>query len=146
MQLKDIESLKTMQIRAGSIFKVVFYRKDGVMPKGFGETSRLKYFVIVWVDEEGNFVATSLINTSVNINLAHVIAPYQYCIYPDKYEFLDGQYRYIDCYMVKILPKSRIECEAEYIGVLEDEDLERVKSLLYRSPVIGKDIIESFHI
>ena len=129
MQLKDIESLKTMQIRAGSIFKVVFYRKDGV-----------------GVDEEGNFVATSLINTSVNINLAHVIAPYQYCIYPDKYEFLDGQYRYIDCYMVKILPKSRIECEAEYIGVLEDEDLERVKSLLYRSPVIGKDIIESFHI
>lgn len=75
MQLKDIESLKTMQIRAGSIFKVVFYRKDGVMPKGFGETSRLKYFVIVGVDEEGNFVATSLINTSVNINLAHVIAP-----------------------------------------------------------------------
>lgn len=141
-----MESLKMMQVRAGSIFKVVFYREDGVMPKGFGATSRTKYFVIVGVDEEGNFVATSLINTSVNMNLAPVIAPYQHCIYPDRYEFLDGQYRYIDCYMVKILSQSRIMKEAEYIGVLEEGDLEKVRSLLYRSPVIGKDIIETFHI
>lgn len=67
MLLGEIEVLKKAQIRVGSIFRMEFYPKDRVMPKGEQAIGRTKYFVIVGVDAKGNYVGVSLINTNVNI-------------------------------------------------------------------------------
>lgn len=144
MRLGDVEVLKRAQIRVGSIFRMELYPQDRVTPKGEHTTGRTKYFVIVGVDVEGNYVGVSLINTNVNINFARVIAPFQHCIYPEKYEFLQGQYRYVDCYMIRDIEKSRISDKAEYIGYLDPDDLDRVRALLRESPAIDMRTIKRY--
>ncbi len=87
-----------------------------------------------------------MINTNVNINFAAKIAPYQLCIYPDKYEFLDGKYRYVDGYAIKQIKKERIQNEAEYIGILEDDDIEKIRELLRKSPAMDTRTLRQFGI
>ena len=144
MLLGEIEVLKKAQIRVGSIFRMEFYPKDRVMPKGEQAIGRTKYFVIVGVDAKGNYVGVSLINTNVNINFARIIAPFQHCIYPDKYEFLRGQYRYVDCYSIRDIEEARIAKNAEYFGYLDEEDLAQVHSLLRGSPAIDPRTIKRY--
>lgn len=146
MRLKDIQILKTAQIKVGSIFKMTFYPKDSVTPKGKASTSRSKYFVIAGVDPYGNYVGVTLINTDVNINFARTIAPFQHCIYPEKYDFLKGKYRYVDCYVIRDIEKSRIQQNAEYIGYLEEDDIEKVRTLLRTSPVIDMKTIKRYEL
>ncbi len=146
MQLKDIQTFKTAQIRVGSIFKMTFYPKDGVTPKGKSSISRTKYFVIAGIDTNGNYVGVSLINTDVNINFARTIAPFQLCIYPEKYDFLKGRYRYVDCYVIRDIEKSRIRQNAEYIGCLEEDDIEKVRTLLKTSPVMDTKTIKQYNL
>lgn len=135
MQLGDIEALRKVQVCMGSVFKMVFYPRDGVKPKGHHANSRTKYFVVVGVDAEGNYVGVSLINSEVNIHFARQIAPFQWCIYPEKYDFLDGKFRYVDCYNIRDIETTRILQEAEYIGYLEEADLQKIRELLLKSPV-----------
>ena len=122
MLLGEIEVLKKAQIKVGRIFRMEFYPKDA----------------------EGNYVGVSLINTNVNINFAHVIAPFQHCIYPEKYEFLKGQYRYVDCYSIRDIEEIRIAENAEYIGYLDEADLTQVYSLLKESPAIDRRTMKRY--
>lgn len=144
MLLGEIEVLKKAQIYIGSIFRMKFYPKDRVMPKGDQSTNRTKYFVIIGIDVEGNYVGVSLINSNVNINFARIIAPFQHCIYPEKYEFLEGQYRYVDCYSIRDIEKIRITENAEYIGYLDEADLAQIHSLLKQSPAIDARTIKRY--
>ena len=135
MQLGDIEALRKIQVRMGSVFKMVFYPRDGVKPKGDNVKSRTKYFVVAGVDTEGNYVGISLINSDVNVHFAHQIAPFQWCIYPEKYDFLKGKFRYVDCYLIRDIETNRILQEAQYIGYLDAADLQKIRELLLKSPV-----------
>ena len=144
MLLGEIEVLKKAQIKIGSIFRMQFYPKDRVTPKGEQAIARMKFFVIVGVDAEGNYVGVSLINTNVNINFARIIAPFQHCIYPEKYEFLKGQYRYVDCYSIRDIEEARIAKNAEYIGYLDEADLTQVHALLRESPAIDPSTIKRY--
>lgn len=142
--LGEIEVLKQIQIQPGSVFKMEFYPKDKVTPKGDHAVSRLKFFVVLGVNFYGDYVGVTLINTNVNVNFASIIAPYQHCIYPEKYDFLNGQYRYVDCYSLREIEKARIINNAKYVGYLNPEDLLKIKTLLRQSPVIGKSIIKEY--
>ena len=144
MQLSAIKALKEASIQVGSVYKMTFYPHDGITPKGEHATNRDKYFVVVGIDSEGNYIGVSIINTNVNINFARSIAPYQHCIYPNKYDFLRGQYRFIDCYKLRELEKERIVSDAEYIACLDSEDINRVRQLLKTSPTIDKYTIEQY--
>lgn len=144
MQLSEIPALREASIQVGSVFKMTFKPQDGITPKGEHATHRVKYFVIVGIDSEGNYIGATIINTNVNINFARTIAPYQHCIYPDKYPFLKNQYRFIDCYILREIKKERIIEEAEYIACLDDDDIDKVRLLLKSSPIIDKSTIEQY--
>lgn len=144
MRLGEIEALKRTQIRVGSIFKMVFYPTDNVKPKGENAKSRMKYFVIAGIDGEGNYIGVSLINTNVNIHFAPIIAPYQLCIYPEKYDFLECKFRYVDCYALRSISKSRILSDAEYIGYLTEDDIKQVRYLLRKSPIMDARTISQY--
>lgn len=143
MLLGDDLALKGAMIRPGSVFRMTLTEEDGITPKG-GYSTRVKYFVIAGVDKEGNYVGVSLINTDVNIRFARMIAPFQLCIYPDRYSFLDGKYRYVDCYSIKHINRLRILQEAKYIAQLEEMDLDKVKRLLKASPTMDAKTIQQY--
>lgn len=136
MRLGDFSAqLKGMSIKPGSVFKMTLYPKDGVTPKNEGDKSRTKYFVVIGVDDNSILVGSLLINTDVNINLIHSIASFQLCIYPKDYSFLDGKYRYIDCYRIKELYFDQIIADGEYIGTISSNDLSKSIDLVNASPV-----------
>ena len=64
------DSLKRRDsIHVGSIFKMEFTPSEGVKPKNPGETSRIKYFVIIGIDGDRVFVGALLINSRINDRL-----------------------------------------------------------------------------
>lgn len=136
MNLGDFSSqLKGISIQLGSVFKMTLFPKDGVTPKNEGDVSRTKYFVVIGKDEDSILVGSLLINSDVNINMIHAIAPYQHCIYPKDYSFLGNKYRYIDCYRIKELQFDQIIESGEYIGTISHVDMEKAIDLANASPV-----------
>lgn len=136
MNLGDFSSqLKGISIQPGSVFKMTLFPKDGVTPKNEGDVSRTKYFVVIGKDENSILVGSLLINSDVNINMIHAIAPYQHCIYPKDYSFLGNKYRYIDCYRIKELQFDQIIESGEYIGTISKVDMEKAIDLANASPV-----------
>ena len=136
MKLGDFSSkFKGMSIQPGSVFRMTLFPKDGVTPKNEGDKSRTKYFVVIGIDEESLLVGSLLINSDVNINLVHAIAPYQHCIYPKDYAFLGDKYRFIDCYRIKELSFTQIIEDGDYIGTVSAVDLDKAIDLANASPV-----------
>ena len=87
MDLGDLPRLKELAISVGSIFKMELTRAEGVLPKNQGEVSRLKYFVVVGIDDERVAVASLVINSEINSRLFWRIADYQYMIASSEYDF-----------------------------------------------------------
>lgn len=136
MNLGDFSSqLKGISIQPGSVFKMTLFPKDGVTPQKEGDVSRTKYFVVIGKDEDSILVGSLLINSDVNINMIHAIAPYQHCIYPKDYSFLGNKYRYIDCYRIKELQFDQIIESGEYIGTISKADIDKAIDLANASPV-----------
>ena len=136
MKLGDFSSkFKGMSIQPGSVFRMTLFPKDGVTPKNEGDKSRTKYFVVIGIDDESLLVGSLLINSDVNINLVHAIAPYQHCIYPKDYAFLGDKYRFIDCYRIKELSFTQIIEDGDYIGTVSAVDLDKAIDLANASPV-----------
>ena len=144
MLLGEIENFKEGQIKCGSVFKMVFYPHEGVKPKYHDQESRTKYFVILGCDSENVYVGVTLINSEINKKMARIISQYQHCINSEKYDFLNGKSRYIDCYNIKSISKLRIIKEASYIGYIEQDDLTQVCQLLRQSPVIDARTLQQF--
>ena len=97
--------------------------------------SRDKYFVVLGIDGDNILVGSLLINTNINVNFIDRIAPYQYLLSCATYSFLNEKSRYVDCYKIKELAYKRIIEEAEYIGILQEEDIDRIVEITISSPV-----------
>lgn len=142
----DISLLKEMSIQRGSVFRMELFPQDGVTPKNPGDTSRNKYFVVLGVDQEKVLVGSLLINTEINISKIRVIAPYQHCIYPETYNFLHDKFRYVDCYLVKELSYQRVMQTAEYIGLINEDDMVKVLELTKSSPANKPYILRKYDV
>ena len=146
MELGDFSELKTLAIEVGSVFKMTMYPGDKVTPKKDGDTSRDKYFVVIGKTEDSVVVGSLLINTNINNRMFNLIAPYQHCISPDSYNFLNGKERYISCYEIKKFPIERIIEKAEYIGILSPEDIDASIELAKKSPINDKHTLRMFRL
>ena len=54
---------------------------------------------------------------------------------PEEYDFLNGKFRYVDCYCIKELPYQRIMDTADFIGTINDSDMVTITELATKSPV-----------
>lgn len=142
----DFPSLKDMAIRRGSVFRMELFPQDGVTPKNEGDVSRHKYFVVLGVDSDKLLVGSLLINTEINTSMIRIIAPYQHCVYPERYAFLQGKFRYVDCYLIKEFSYDRVLKEAIYVGLIEDEDLEKIVELAQSSPANRPYVLRKYGI
>ena len=144
MDLGDINALKELSIRSGSVFYMRFDPKDNVVPKFAGDEYRDKYFVILGKNSDGSYIALSLINSEINVNLKTRIGLYQHQIKQEDYSFLQGKDRYLDCYNIKEVSVSRILELGEYKGVLNDDDLAKVIELVNTSPVVSVAMLKQY--
>lgn len=146
MELGDISALKAHSINVGSVFKMTLYPEDGVKPKNEGETSREKRFVVIGKTDDSVVVGSLLINSEINDKLFMLIGPYQHCIYPDQYEFLNGKERFIDCYKIKEINFDRILQDGEYIGQIDPIDIQEAIRLTKDSPANNNRILKKINL
>lgn len=146
MELGDIPALKSLSVQIGSIFKLTLYPSDGVTPKNHGESSRDKYVVVLGIDDDRVMLASVLINSSINLNFVHSIAPFQREIHKADYPFMTKPVSYVDCYKLRELTVERLINDAVYIGHMVEEDLKSIVALSVKSPVNSVYILKKYHI
>ena len=146
MELGDLSALKGLSIDKGSVFKMTLFPSDGVKPKKEEDISRDKYFVVLGKDNNSIIVGAVLINSDINYNLLLRIAPFQISLEPEEYEFLQGKRRFLDCYRIKKIPFERILNDAEFIGAVSDDIIERAIQLVNHSDVNSTKDLKQFGI
>lgn len=141
VELGDIsKKLKILSLKRGSVFRMELFPQDGVTPKNKGDKSRTKYFVVLGVDGNKVSVCSTLINSEINPKRYNWIGPYQYLISASKYNFLEHKDRYVDCYQYIDLKYDKILDNAEYIGIIDEEDIVEIIKLLKSAPLINNEI------
>ena len=141
------DSLKRRDsIHVGSIFKMEFTPSEGVKPKNPGETSRIKYFVIIGIDGNRAVVGALLINSRINDRFFSRIGPYQHRIEGAEYSFMTKEESYINCYEIKEIAARAIIAKAEYVGELLAADLTAARALVKTSPSIKPATLKRFHL
>lgn len=146
MELGDVQALRSLVLKVGSIFRMTLLPEDGVIPKNLGDVDRTKYFVVLGVDDDSILVGSVLINSRINDRLFNIIGPYQHRIIQEDYDFLTKAESYIDCYRIKEIGLDSILSDAEYIGVLEEADVADVMSLAVSSPANRKLVLKKYHL
>ncbi len=146
MDLGKSAALKSLSLQVGSVFKMKLLPQEGVTPKNPEDTCRTKYLVVLGIDDSKILVGSVLINSHINDRLFSIIGPYQHCIYETDYSFLTKEESFIDCFQVKEISYDRIIDEAEYIGLIEDDDMVAVRELVISSPANKKLTLKKFHI
>ncbi|MBO7083018.1 MAG: hypothetical protein J6W30_04160 [Bacteroidales bacterium] len=146
MEIGELRPLREMAVCTGSVFRMRFYPQDGVVPKEVGDTSRDKYFVILGKDNEGGWIALSLINTEINENLKQRIGKFQYRISSAQYEFLNGKDRFVDCYDMKEVASIRIVDQGDYTGLINETDLKAIIKLVNDSPIASVAKLKRYEI
>lgn len=146
MELGDVQALRSLVLKVGSIFRMTLLPEDGVIPKNLGDVDRTKYFVVLGIDDDSILVGSVLINSRINDRLFTVIGPYQHRICQMHYTFLTKEESYIDCYRIKEIGYDRILSEAEYVGLLDENDLADIISLTVSSPANKKLVLMKYHL
>lgn len=146
MEIGELHPLKVLAVKSGSVFRMRFYPQDGVVPKDEGDTSRDKYFVILGKNNDGNYVALSLINTEINENLKQRIGAFQYQISSSDYDFLNGKDRFVDCYDMKEVVSERIVEQGDYAGLISETDLKAIIKLVNNSPIVSVAKLKRYEI
>ena len=124
-------------VKPGSVFRMRFFPQDGIVPKDASDTWRDKYFVILGKNDEGDFVALSLINTEINEHLKQRIGAFQYQISSIDYDFLNGRDRFVDCYDMKEVASERIINQGDYAGLISEADMNAIIKLVNDSPIVS---------
>lgn len=146
MDLGEVQALRSLVLKVGSIFRMTLLPEDGVIPKNLGDVDRTKYFVVLGVDDDSILVGSVLINSRINDRLFNIIGPYQHRIIQEDYAFLTKAESYIDCYRIKEIGLGRILSDAEYVGALEESDIADIMSLTVSSPANRKLVLKKYHI
>ncbi|MDE5606440.1 MAG: hypothetical protein K2I68_03970 [Bacteroidales bacterium] len=136
--------LRRLTLKRGSVFKMTMFRQDGIVPKGENSTSRDKYFVIIGTTDDSVLIGTVIINTDINARLYNKIASYQHQLKATDYDYLDGKDRYVNCYELFEFSYDRILDKAEYIGLVEEPDMDYIIHKLQSSPAIRKGILRRY--
>lgn len=145
MKLGGLDQLKSLSIDVGSVFVMSLFGSDGITPKD-GEESRRKMFVVLGKNETSFTVASVLINSDINSHKFNKIGPYQHEIRGDAYDFLSKEVSYVDGYVLFEFSISRIQDNAEYLGLISEEDLKQIIAHVKESPAIQPRLISQYNL
>lgn len=128
------ESLKKNAFEVGQVLEMEMGLSDNISPKK-GRESKLKRFVVIAKDDDTMMLASLIINSKINRNEFAKIFKYQLKIYARENDYLEHD-SYIDGYLIREFPVSRLEHTAKYLGKMKEEDLKKCLEKVQSSPAI----------
>lgn len=128
-------------IEIGSVYEIRMDRSNGITPKN-GYNDRIKYFVVLGFDNDGNVYGGVIFNSRINQNLPYEIKILHMPIKQNKYSFL--RYNcFIDCSNIKTARLDSL-LAGNYLGDIDDEDFNLIVETLKDSPVVSKAVLSRF--
>lgn len=131
----------------GDVFRMKLTPEEEITPKEKEDTSRNKYFIVLGEDSDGGIIGFSVINTKINAFLSDENKNLHYPLSKDKYSFLEGVNRYVDCSQIKKITKMRFNelfTKNSKKGVIQSDDLDYIIGAIKTSPLVTPKEIKQF--
>jgi len=126
-----VERLLLSNVSVGEVFRMHLGKEEKIKGKNPGDDGRNKYFVVLGHDMEGNAMGIVIIDTEINPNLPLKRRVMHYQLLAEKYAFLDGKDRFVDCSDLKTITGKRFKelfGDDKPKGAIMEEDLNLIKS------------------
>lgn len=146
-EIKD--KLISSILEIGSVYRMKLTEEEGITPKNEGDISRNKYFIIVGFDNEGNAIGFLTINSNPREGFSSELNKLQYPLSKDRYVFLEGKTRYVDCSQIKCIKKEKFNDlfdSRKSHGAILSEDLELILECVKNSPTITRKELKKYGI
>lgn len=133
-------------VSEGDVYRMHLGEEEDVKAKHKGDDGRNKYFIVLGHDCEGNAIGLVLINSNINACLPQKRKDMHYELSPDKYAFLNGRKRYVDCSDFKVIAKNKFArlFGGSAKGKIEDEDLRLIRQAVATYEDTPKVMIRRF--
>jgi len=144
---KSKGDLITQSIKEGNVFRMHLSKEEGVIGKSGCDDGRNKYFVVIGRDIQGNAIGFVLIDTQINPNLPECRKLLHYTLSANKYPFLNGKNRFVDCSDFKVISHERFVSlfGSETIkGKIDAEDLELIKGAIVSYENVSAKLLKRF--
>lgn len=128
---KALQNIVRQTVNVGDVFLVELDKNNGIIPKD-GDVTRMKFFVVLGFDGEGNVYGGVIINSRINQQMSQLVKDYHMPIKCAKYTFLRYD-SFVDCLQLKTAPLSKLS-SGNYKGKMDEEDTELILGTLKSSP------------
>ena len=128
---KALQNIVRQTVNVGDVFLVELDKNNGIIPKD-GDVTRMKFFVVLGFDGEGNVYGGVIINSRINQQMSQLVKDYHMPIKCAKYTFLRYD-SFVDCLQLKTAPLSKLS-SGNYKGKMDVEDTELILGTLKSSP------------
>lgn len=128
---KALQNIVRQTVNVGYVFLVELDKNNGIIPKD-GDVTRMKFFVVLGFDGEGNAYGGVIINSRINQQMSQLVKDYHMPIKCAKYTFLKYD-SFVDCLQLKTAPLSKLS-SGNYKGKMDEEDTELILGTLKSSP------------
>lgn len=128
---KALQNIVRQTVNVGDVFLVELDKNNGIIPKD-GDVTRMKFFVVLGFDGEGNVYGGVIINSRINQQMSQLVKDYHMPIKCAKYTFLKYD-SFVDCLQLKTAPLSKLS-SGNYKGKMDEEDTELILGTLKSSP------------
>ena len=137
-----LDSLVASVVSEGDVYRMKLDSREGIVGKNSGDISRNKYFVVIGHDVDGNAIGFFVVNTTINPYINEERKRCHLKIDSQKYEFLEGVDRYVDCSALKTISKERFAelfASDKLKSKIDEFDLSAIKSTAssYRNADMG---------
>lgn len=141
LNAQSLEKLAIQSVIPGNVYKITMDRSNGIIPK-VGYETRDKYFIVLGFDSQGYVYGGVIINSEIHQKLSSRAKEQSIPIYQAKYPFLRYD-SFVDCQRLKSASLKSFS-GWEYLGYVEQHDLEIIKSKLQSSPFESKAHLAQF--
>ena len=128
-------------VKIGDVYEITMTERNGITPK-VGDTSRDKYFIVLGFDTDGSVYGGVIINSRINRNLPPVLKIYHMPLKHSKYPFLRYD-SFVDCVRLMVAHPQKFN-EWNYLGKIEEYDLELIIGTVKESPVESQERLRKF--
>lgn len=144
---EESERLLISRVRIGEVYRMHLDEREKVKGKDFQDDGRNKYFIVLGHDLNGNALGFVLIDSGINPSLPLKRKQLHYPLLAEKYAFLNGKNRFVDCSDLKEISAKRFKelfSKDKAKGVIEREDLNLICEAVIGYEDISPKLLKRF--
>ncbi len=141
------ERLLISSVSVGEVYRMHLDGREKVKGKDSQDEGRNKYFIVLGHDLKGNALGFVLIDSEINPALPLKRKQLHYPLLAEKYAFLNGKNRFVDCSDLKEISAERFRelfSKDKVKGVIEEDDLILIREAVISYEDVSPKLLKRF--